>query len=1535
MKNRSITFRLVTFTLITAFVALAAITATASSETRFAFIDQVREFIGYAPTSQSVTTAPTELNSAEPMFFAGELLQWNTFGNAGTETTEPSILNDANIAATNLTQGTITAAGNANRFGGSNWWNTGNSASNTIAEAVAGNDYIQFVVTPNAGFSFTPTSFVFNWDKSGTGPQNVALRSSADGFASNLGTVAPTASIATANTITISGLNNLTTATTFRLYGYGATATTGTGGFDIGTNVPNVTLFGTTAAVAVDHTVTFDANGGTGSMSPQVASTATNLTSNGFTRTGYTFAGWNTLAGGGGTSYANTASYDFSADLTLYAQWTVSTYTITATSGANGTVTPAGTTVVNYGDNLTYTMTADPGYEVDVLTVDGSPVPAATTYPYINVSADHTINATYKLKDVIISSATGMPGGTYGNVTINSCDTVSLGGDVVIVGTMTVASCQGLDTNGHIVSGSGAFTLGAGGTLVVSDPGGISASGATGSIQVLGTRTFPTTAFYRFFGDVNGIVGNGLPTTVAGLTIECNACTVTGNNVASPGQVVTGTLNIISGNYVGHSDYNDVVIEAAGTLTLTDATTVSGNWTNNGGTLAGNFTVTFDGGGAQSVTGSTSFYGLAFAPGARTITFQAGSTQTATNSFAANGTSGNLITMVSSSSPTQWSISAPATAVSYLDVKDSNATSGLITATHSVNAAPGTTNTNWLFNYTLSYDGNGNSGGTAPTSVTQAASSTTTVSGAGSLVKNSDHFVRWNTAANGSGSDFNAGSTFTFTGDTTLYAQWLAACPAGKYFNGTGCVDASPGYYVPTSGQTEQTLCAAGTYQPDGGSVGCNDADAGYYVATEGSETQTKCEVGKYQDLTGQSSCKNATPGHFVSTTGAITQTDTPAGTSIPGSNATAAGAQCIAGTYQDLPGQASCKPADVNYYVPAAGATEQLPCPVGTSSAGAATQCTLNNYTVTYDGNSPSSGTAPTSPGSGDYNTTIVLPGAGDLLKTGYSFGGWNTLANGTGTNYAAGANYTIPATNSTLYAKWNATTFTLTATTGGNGNFKFGNVLANGATTVNPGESRTYRIVPDFGYQVADVLVDSVSVGKGQSYTFTNVQADHTISATFEAVTNRTLTAGTLNSYYDAVIDVPITVSDTTGANITSFDFSLSYDETKLEPVISSGTNVTITNGTLGTWSGNVVKAATGIINVSRFSASTPASGAGVLIYIKMHVKAHATTTAALTLDGTYLGGSYGAFAPFNGGAVGANAAVAGVVNINPTATTTSVVTSGTPSTYGNSVTFTATVTTGGTPAVSGGSVTFYDGGTCGTPGTALGAAVNIDVNGVAAISTAALFAGNHTIVACYGGTSDFTASSGSVAQVVNKRAVTVTAVADTKTYDGNTSSAGVPTISPALISGDTSSFIQTYDTRNAGTGKTLTPSGTISDGNSGNNYDITFTPVTTGVINKLAVTVTAVTDTKTYDGSTSSAGVPTVSPAVISPDSGTFVQTFDTRDAGTGKTLTPSGSIDDGNSGNNYTITFTGVNTGVINKLAVTVTAVAATKTLRRRH
>jgi len=82
------------------------------------------------------------------------------------------------------------------------------------------------------------------------------------------------------------------------------------------------------------YTVTFDANGGTGTMETQTFTEgeAQALTRNAFTYDGYTFSGWNTVQSGSGASYTDGQTITATADMTLYAQW--------ASNGTNPTPGP-------------------------------------------------------------------------------------------------------------------------------------------------------------------------------------------------------------------------------------------------------------------------------------------------------------------------------------------------------------------------------------------------------------------------------------------------------------------------------------------------------------------------------------------------------------------------------------------------------------------------------------------------------------------------------------------------------------------------------------------------------------------------------------------------------------------------------------------------------------------------------------------------------------------------------------------------------------------------------------------------------------------------------------------------------------------------------------------------------------------------------------------------------------------------------------------------------------------------------------------
>jgi hypothetical protein len=82
-----------------------------------------------------------------------------------------------------------------------------------------------------------------------------------------------------------------------------------------GNSIGEVLLFST------GYSVTFLANSGSGSMSAQSGVTSAALTSNAFTKSGSTFAGWS-LSSGGSLAYVDGANYDFTANLTLYALWT-------------------------------------------------------------------------------------------------------------------------------------------------------------------------------------------------------------------------------------------------------------------------------------------------------------------------------------------------------------------------------------------------------------------------------------------------------------------------------------------------------------------------------------------------------------------------------------------------------------------------------------------------------------------------------------------------------------------------------------------------------------------------------------------------------------------------------------------------------------------------------------------------------------------------------------------------------------------------------------------------------------------------------------------------------------------------------------------------------------------------------------------------------------------------------------------------------------------------------------------------------------
>ena len=178
-----------------------------------------------------------------------------------------------------------------------------------------------------------------------------------------------------------------------------------------------------------------------------------------------------------------------------------------------------------------------------------------------------------------------------------------------------------------------------------------------------------------------------------------------------------------------------------------------------------------------------------------------------------------------------------------------------------------------------------------------------------------------------------------------------------------------------------------------------------------------------------------------------------------------------------------------------------------------------------------------------------------------------------------------------------------------------------------------------------------------------------------------------------------------------------------------------------------------------------------------------------------------------------------------------------------------------------------------------------------------------------------------------VINKANLILTG---TQVYNATTSFAAA-NLTATGVAGQTFSLASgagTTSTANVQTNQPLASIGTLVLGASGNggiasNYNAISTTGSSVSITAEPLTVTAVTNTKTYDSTTSAAGVPTItSGALQGSDTANFIETYASANVGTSLTLTPSGTAG-GNGGLNYSYTFVNNTTGVINKANLILT------------
>ena len=313
--------------------------------------------------------------------------------------------------------------------------------------------------------------------------------------------------------------------------------------------------------------------------------------------------------------------------------------------------------------------------------------------------------------------------------------------------------------------------------------------------------------------------------------------------------------------------------------------------------------------------------------------------------------------------------------------------------------------------YTITYDGNTKTSGSVP-AVTTGNGSVTLRGNTGTLAKTGYTLTGWNTNADGTGTHYALSGSYNLTADVTLYAEWTAVVYTVTYdgnnnYSGTAPADTTGNGSVTLRGNTG-TLARSG-YTLTGWNT--NTGGTGTHYALSGSYNLT-ADVTLYAEWTADASYSITYNGNSK-TSGTV-----PSNTTGNGSVTLAANTGTLVRTGYTLTGWNTNAGGTGTHY--ALSGSYNL-----TAHVTLYAEWTAIEFTITYDGNSNTSGSAPAD--TVGYGAVVLTTGHGTLVKTSYTFNGWNTQADGLGTHYASAANYSLLA-DVTLYAEWSAVNYTIT---------------------------------------------------------------------------------------------------------------------------------------------------------------------------------------------------------------------------------------------------------------------------------------------------------------------------------------------------------------------------------------------------------------------------------------------------------------------------------------------------------------------------
>ncbi|MFT3909034.1 MAG: T9SS type A sorting domain-containing protein [Ferruginibacter sp.] len=837
-----------------------------------------------------------------------------------------------------------------------------------------------------------------------------------------------------------------------------------------------------------------------------------------------------------GVSQGAVGTYTFTnvtANHTISATFTPTTYTITVTAGANGSITP-GTGSHNCGDNLTYTITANACYSIADVVVDGVSQGAVGTYTFTNVTANHTISATFVLNTYTITVTAGANGSitpatgsvncgdnaTY-TITPNACYSIQ---DVVVdgvsqgpVGTYTFTNV----TANHTISAT--FVLNTY-TITVTAGSNGSITPGTGSVNCGDNATYTITpnACYSIQdvvvdGVSQGPVGTYTFTNVTAnhtisATFVLNTYTIT-VTAGSNGSITPGTGSVNCGDNATYTitpnacySIQDVVVDGVsqgpvGTYTFTN---VTANHTISATFVLNTYTITVTAGANGSIT-----------PGTGSVNCGDNATYTITpnacysiQDVVVDGVSqGPVGTYTFTNVTANHTISATFVINTYTITVTAGANGSITPATGSVNCGDNAT-------YTITANAcyaiadvivDGVSQGPVGTYTFTNVTANHTISATFVLTT---YTITVTAGANGS---ITPATGSVNCGDNATYTITPDACYSIADVVVDGVSQGAVGTYTFTNVTANHTISATfvlntytitvtaganGSITPATGSVNCG-SNATYTITPNACYDIADVVVdGVSQGAVGTYTFTNVTANHTISATFALTNYTITVTAGANGSITPATGSvNCGDNATYTITPNACYAIADVIVDGVSQGPVGTYTFTNVTANHAISATFALTNYTITVTAGANGSITPATgSVNCGDNATYTITPNAcyaiADVIVDGVSQGPVGTY---TFTNVTA---------NHTISAIFVLNTYTITVTAGANGS------ITPATGSVNCGDNATYTITPDACYSIADVVVDGVSQGAVGTYTFTNVTANHTISATF-ALTTYTINA------------------------------------------------------------------------------------------------------------------------------------------------------------------------------------------------------------------------------------------------------------------------------------------------------------------------------------------------------------------------------------------------------------------------------------------